>query len=215
MLLPLSRTGYCAKHLVNPLLVNFRTMSIRCISRRRGRPQQPRCPPTDHAVRRRAPNYLTQAEAKPASGSGQNPRGAKGAKGSRSDAGAAAAAVAGGRSGGASTPTVAKGTFSVQESADAKTSRRSSGFKMADAKALTRALAKGVCTAAWCVQLTHAACAIRQSRSYGFSSVRCGQRSRLGRPWGPESVQILTHIPSYFENTTKNHKFFPGYVLLY
>lgn len=82
---------------------------------------------------------LIQAEPKPVSGSGQTARGAKGAKGSRN------AAAAGGLDGTSFTPAVAKGKFSVQASADAKASRRSSGFKMADAKALTRALAKGMC----------------------------------------------------------------------
>eukprot|EP00752_Nemacystus_decipiens_P007144 g6397.t1 len=56
---------------------------------------------------------------------------------------AAPRAAAGGSAGGSATAAVAKGTFSVHSSADAKPSRRSSGFKMADAKALTRALAKG------------------------------------------------------------------------
>ncbi|CAM9720835.1 unnamed protein product, partial [Ectocarpus fasciculatus] len=64
--------------------------------------------------------------------------GAKGAKGSRS---AAAAAATGG--GVDASAAVAKGKFSVNASADVKRSRRGSGFKMADAKALTRALAKG------------------------------------------------------------------------
>ncbi|CAM9665679.1 unnamed protein product [Ectocarpus sp. 4 AP-2014] len=65
-------------------------------------------------------------------------RGAKGAKGSRS---AAAAAATG--AGVEASAAVAKGKFSVDASADVKRSRKGSGFKMADAKALTRALAKG------------------------------------------------------------------------
>ncbi|CAM9816841.1 unnamed protein product [Ectocarpus sp. 6 AP-2014] len=65
-------------------------------------------------------------------------RGAKGAKGSRS---AAAAAASGARD--EASAAVAKGKFSVDASADVKRIRKGSGFKMADAKALTRALAKG------------------------------------------------------------------------
>lgn len=87
--------------------------------------------------------YFHQAEAKDPSASGRSGRGAKGAKGSRSGA-TPAAADGSGR--GPSSTAVARGTFSVQISADAdaKTGRRSSGFQMADAKSLTRALAKGI-----------------------------------------------------------------------
>lgn len=79
-----------------------------------------------------------QADAK-SSSDAKTARGAKGAKGSRT---AAAAAATGG--GVEASAAVAKGKFSVDASADVKRSRKGSGFKMADAKALTRALAKGV-----------------------------------------------------------------------
>lgn len=116
----------------------FMTMSF-CHVSSWGALELPRCPLAYLAVRRRSPKYLYQAEAKTVSGSGLMSRGAKGAKGSRN----AAAVAAEGNGGGSPAPAVAKGTFSVQASADAKPGRRSSGFKMADAKALTRALAKG------------------------------------------------------------------------
>lgn len=134
---------------------------------------------TCHPVHRRALKYLNQAEAKPTSGSGQTARGAKGAKGSRN-----AAAAAGGSSGASPTAAVAKGTFSVQASANAKTSRRSSGFKMADAKALTRALAKGAC-----------ACATRQ-RAGGL--VGCGP---VGQELTPCAVRLSCCVWVFFRET--------------
>ncbi|CAM9530285.1 unnamed protein product, partial [Hapterophycus canaliculatus] len=80
------------------------------------------------------------------SSSSQSIRGAKGAKGAKS---AAAATVAGGEAAaggsGGSLTAVARGIFSVDTLlAEKKEGRRkNSGFRMADAKALTRALAKG------------------------------------------------------------------------
>lgn len=77
-----------------------------------------------------------QADAKPTT---RSARGAKGSKGSRT--------TATGRGPGGGDDAVAAGKFSMEASADAKDStsrkRSTSSFKMADAKALTRALAKG------------------------------------------------------------------------
>lgn len=79
---------------------------------------------------------ITQADGKTA---GRVVRGAKGSKGSK---GIAAAASAGQ---GIDDAIVPRGQFSVDASADAKgsTRKKRSSFRMADAKALTRALARG------------------------------------------------------------------------
>ncbi|CAB1117592.1 unnamed protein product [Ectocarpus sp. CCAP 1310/34] len=93
---------------------------------------------TERKVARPSAEHSEAATADAKSSSdGKAVRGAKGAKGSRS---AAAAAATG--AGVEARAAVAKGKFSVDASADVKRSREGSGFKMADAKALTRALAK-------------------------------------------------------------------------
>lgn len=179
---PTSGRGALRTYIQTPYsTVEFATRSFCCIPCLLSwAPSKPDMALTCHPVHRRALKYLNQAEAKPTSGSGQTARGAKGAKGSRN----AAAAAAGGSSGASPTAAVAKGTFSVQASADAKTSRRSSGFKMADAKALTRALAKGAC-----------ACATRQ-RAGGL--VGCGP---VGQELTPCAVRLSCCVWVFFRET--------------
>lgn len=79
-------------------------------------------------------------------------------------------------------------------SADAKTSRRSSGFKMADAKALTRALAKGMCTARQHGVRGTAGragldtmCRFDRAVVHVFAPVRRGERACLGCQGGLRS----------------------------
>ncbi|CAM9298502.1 unnamed protein product [Scytosiphon promiscuus] len=101
----------------------------------------------ERKVTRPNTNVHGKAEAKSSTSSRPAIRGAKGAKGTKSAA--AAAAVGGGATSGesssASLAAEARGTFSVDSpSAERKEGRRrTSGFRMSDAKALTRALAKG------------------------------------------------------------------------
>lgn len=76
-------------------------------------------------------------------------RGAKGSKGSKGTAGSVKAVESVGGSGTGGDGNIARGKFSVQEPAEgkrggARTRTRNSAFQMADAKALTRALTKGI-----------------------------------------------------------------------